>query len=112
MRLERFESLSSLFFVSFQKNQILDGSSDVFAFVVLKRDRADVSVTSCVAFFDPCQGPQVSFDVFFLEKDDRSRSEVFGSLMPLWPWLKRREIFFDPTICPRFVETSKILLPC
>ena len=112
MRLERFESLSSLFFVSFQKNQILDGSSDVFAFVVLKRDRADVSVTSCVAFFDPCQRPQVSFDVFFLEKDDRSRSEVFGSLMPLWPWLKRREIFFDPTICPRFVEALKVLLPC
>ena len=102
----------SLFFVSLQKDQILDGPPDVFAFVVSKRDRADVSVTSGVAFFDPRQRPQVSFDVFLLEEDNRSRGEVLGILMPLWPWLKRREIFFDPTICPRFVETSKILLPC
>ena len=60
----------SLFFVSLQKDQILNGPPDVFAFVVLKRDRADVSVTSGVAFFDPRQRPQVSFDVFLLEKDD------------------------------------------
>ena len=60
----------SLFFVSLQKDQILDGPSDVFAFVVTKRDRANVSVTSGVAFFDPRQRPQMSFDVFLLEKDD------------------------------------------
>ena len=60
----------SLFFVSLQKDQILDGPSDVFAFVVTKRDRANVSVTSGVAFFDPRQRPQMSFDFFLLEKDD------------------------------------------
>ena len=60
----------SLFFVSLQKDQILNGPSDVFAFVVTKRDRANVSVTSGVAFFDPRQRPQMSFDVFLLEKDD------------------------------------------
>ena len=102
----------SLFFISFQNDQILDRTFEFFAFVVSERDRADVSVTSGVAFFDPRQRPQVSFDVFLLEEDDRSRGEVLGILVPLWPWLKRREIFFDPTICPRFVETSKILLPC
>ena len=59
----------SLFFVSLQKDQILDGPSDVFALVVTKRDRANVSVTSGVAFFDPRQRPQMSFDVFLLEKD-------------------------------------------
>ena len=66
----------SLFFVPLQKDQILDGPPDVFAFVVSKRDRADVSVTSGVAFFDPRQRPQVSFDVFLLEKDNRSRGDV------------------------------------
>ena len=60
----------SLFFVSLQKDPILDGPSDVFAFVVTKRDRANVSVTSGVAFFDPRQRPQMSFDFFLLEKDD------------------------------------------
>ena len=104
--------MRTLFFISFQKDQILDRTFDVFAFVVFKRDRADVSVTPHVAFFDTCQRPQVSFDVFLLEKDNRSRGDVLGFFMPLWPWLKSREIFLDPTFGPRFVETLEILLPC
>ena len=102
----------SLFFISLQNDQILDRTFEFFAFVVSERDRADVSVTPHVAFFDTRQRPQVTFDLFFLEKNDRSRGDVFEFFMPLWPWLKSREIFLDPTFGPRFVETLEILLPC
>ena len=73
----------SLFFISLQNDQILDRTFEFFAFVVSERDRADVSVTPHVAFFDTRQRPQVTFDLFFLEKNDRSRGDVFELFMPL-----------------------------